>query len=75
LQYYAKALSSTYGEKVRAFYTTTTKQVQDIHEEAKRLAHLQKNEEQHGADPSAPANPTGSAAVPEPKAQAAPTVV
>ncbi|KAF7357647.1 Protein vip1 [Mycena sanguinolenta] len=37
-QYYTRAFSSPFGEKVRAFYTTTTKQVLDIHEEAKRIS-------------------------------------
>lgn len=38
MQYYSMALSSPFGQKVRAFYTTTTKQVLDIHDEAKRIA-------------------------------------
>ncbi|PSS37035.1 hypothetical protein PHLCEN_2v1074 [Hermanssonia centrifuga] len=36
--YYSRALSSPFGQKVKAFYTTTSKQVLDIHEEAKRIA-------------------------------------
>ncbi|KAJ7695712.1 hypothetical protein B0H17DRAFT_1055304 [Mycena rosella] len=36
--YYTKALSSPFGAKVRTFYTTTSKQVFDIHEEATRIA-------------------------------------
>ncbi|KAF7299335.1 RRM domain-containing protein [Mycena indigotica] len=36
-QYYYKALSSPWGARVRDFYTTTSKQVLDIHEEAKRI--------------------------------------
>ncbi|EIN12344.1 hypothetical protein PUNSTDRAFT_130597 [Punctularia strigosozonata HHB-11173 SS5] len=35
--YYSKAFSSPYGQKVREFYTTTSKQVLDIHEEALRI--------------------------------------
>jgi len=36
--YYTQALTSPWGQKVREFYTTTTKQVLDIHEEARRIA-------------------------------------
>jgi hypothetical protein len=36
-QYYTSALNTTFGLKVRSFYTTTTKHVLDIHEEARRL--------------------------------------
>jgi len=36
--YYTQALGSPLGQKVRAFYTSTSKQVQDIHEEARRIA-------------------------------------
>lgn len=37
-QYYARALSTSVGQKVQDFYTKTSKHVLDIHEEAKRLA-------------------------------------
>ncbi|KAJ7164717.1 hypothetical protein C8R43DRAFT_1122590 [Mycena crocata] len=62
-QYYTKALQSPWGAKVQAFYTTTSKQVLDIHEEAKRIA-----AEQKAASPppaaaeSAPAAPAPVAA-------------
>ncbi|KAF9516321.1 hypothetical protein BS47DRAFT_1390783 [Hydnum rufescens UP504] len=36
--YYAKAINSPFGQKVYSFYSTTSKQVLDIHEEAKRIA-------------------------------------
>ncbi|TFY66897.1 hypothetical protein EVG20_g4192 [Dentipellis fragilis] len=36
--FYSRALASTFGQKVRSFYTTTSKQIQDIHEEARRIA-------------------------------------
>ncbi|KAI0785722.1 hypothetical protein C8Q75DRAFT_774284 [Abortiporus biennis] len=36
--YYLKALSSPLGQRVKSFYTTTSKQIFDIHEEAKRIA-------------------------------------
>ncbi|TFK48622.1 hypothetical protein OE88DRAFT_1810070 [Heliocybe sulcata] len=57
-EYYSKALSSPWGQKVRQFYTTTSKQVLDIHEEARRIA------DQHKASGAAPAAPVapGSAA-------------
>ncbi|KAG5639593.1 hypothetical protein H0H81_010795 [Sphagnurus paluster] len=48
-KYYAKAITSPLGQKVRAFYTSTSKQVQDIHEEARRIAEVQKT----SAGPSA----------------------
>ncbi|KAG9315530.1 hypothetical protein JVU11DRAFT_3149 [Chiua virens] len=35
--YYAKALASPLGQSVLAFYTSTSKQVRDIHEEAVRI--------------------------------------
>ncbi|TFK70362.1 hypothetical protein BDN72DRAFT_839068 [Pluteus cervinus] len=35
--YYSKALSSPFGQKIFDFYTTTSKQVFDIHEEARRI--------------------------------------
>ncbi|KAA1109759.1 hypothetical protein PGTUg99_034097 [Puccinia graminis f. sp. tritici] len=37
-QYYEKALSSKHGAKVKEFYTTTSKQVLDVHSEATRIA-------------------------------------
>ena len=50
-QYYAKALSSPFGQKVKAFYTTTSKQVLDIHEEARRIHETHKASAQ-GSTPS-----------------------
>ncbi|KAI0089808.1 hypothetical protein BDY19DRAFT_940933 [Irpex rosettiformis] len=46
--YYSRALASPFGQKVLSFYTTTSKQVLDIHEEARRIA------SQHPSDASAP---------------------
>jgi hypothetical protein len=43
LQYYARALGSPFGQRVRAFYTSTSKQVQDIHEEARRISTVHKS--------------------------------
>ncbi|EGN98110.1 hypothetical protein SERLA73DRAFT_138379 [Serpula lacrymans var. lacrymans S7.3] len=48
-EYYSKALSSPFGQKVFSFYTTTSKQVLDIHEEARRIA-----DEHKAQQPSAP---------------------
>lgn len=44
--YYSKAISSPFGQKVLAFYTQTAKQVQDVHEEAKRIAQAEKEKQQ-----------------------------
>jgi hypothetical protein len=55
LQYYTQALNSPFGQKVRAFYTTTTKQVLDIHEEARRLAMDQQAATSAAAPASEPA--------------------
>ncbi|KZW01533.1 hypothetical protein EXIGLDRAFT_760746 [Exidia glandulosa HHB12029] len=40
--YYASAINSPFGQKVFAFYSSTSKQVVDIHEEARRIADAQK---------------------------------
>ena len=76
LQYYSRALASPFGQKVKAFYTTTSKQVLDIHEEARRIHETHKS-----ATPSSTG--VGSAAPPldpavhsdAPKTAEAPTVV
>lgn len=36
--YYSKAMGTSVGQKVHQFYTTTQKQVLDVHEEARRIA-------------------------------------
>lgn len=41
-QYYEQALKSPFGSKVFNFYTLSAKQVQDVHEEAKRIAESKK---------------------------------
>jgi len=38
LDYYSKAINTNTGQKVLQFYTSTTKQVKDVHEEAVRIA-------------------------------------
>ena len=62
VQYYSKALASPFGQKVKAFYTTTSKQVLDIHEEARRIheTHKASQPHQHAAAPSSAA-PAGDA--------------
>ena len=45
-QYYTRALGSSLGQRVRAFYTTTSKQIFDIHEEARRIADEHKASQQ-----------------------------
>ncbi|KAJ7175389.1 hypothetical protein C8R46DRAFT_1078678 [Mycena filopes] len=61
--YYTSALSSAWGEKVRVFYTTTSKQVLDIHEEAKRISAEQKGSAGAGA-PGVAGEPVPSAGAP-----------
>lgn len=51
LQYYSRALSSQWGQKVKAFYTTTSKQVLDIHEEARRIASQDTSAHQDASHP------------------------
>ncbi|KAH9971981.1 hypothetical protein BGW80DRAFT_409655 [Lactifluus volemus] len=51
--YYQRALTSPLGQRVRDFYTTTSKQIFDIHDEARRIA------DGHKASRQAPT--TGSA--------------
>jgi hypothetical protein len=58
-QYLSQALASPIGQKVRAFYTETSKQVQDIHEEARRIAEERKQHAQGGSPP--PATPAAGA--------------
>jgi len=66
--YYARALSSPLGQRVRLFYTSTSKHVSDIHEEAVRISNEHKAS-QHAAatEPTggeAP-GPAGSSEVPK----------
>jgi len=41
-EYYSKAIASPLGQQVRDFYTTTSKQILDIHDEARRISSQQK---------------------------------
>ncbi|CEL62686.1 Protein vip1 OS=Schizosaccharomyces pombe (strain 972 / ATCC 24843) GN=vip1 PE=1 SV=1 [Rhizoctonia solani AG-1 IB] len=50
--YYERAINSPFGQKVLAFYSSTSKQVLDIHEEAKRIA-----AETKPATPASPGKP------------------
>jgi hypothetical protein len=36
--YYSRLVGTPVGQKVHSFYTTTSKQVYDVHEEARRIA-------------------------------------
>jgi len=40
--YYSKAIQSPFGQRVYSFYSSTSKQVLDIHEEARRIADIHK---------------------------------
>lgn len=40
--YYSKAINTEAGQHILRFYTTTSKQVQDVHQEAKRIAEQKK---------------------------------
>jgi len=54
--YYSKAISSPFGQKVFSFYTSTSKQVRDIHEEARRMADQHKTAASaHSQSAAAPA--------------------
>ncbi|KAG8980481.1 hypothetical protein FRC05_006114 [Tulasnella sp. 425] len=46
--YYEKAFASPLGQKVWAFYSSTSKQVVDIHEEARRIAEAHKSQRASG---------------------------
>lgn len=45
--YFEKAMGTPTGQRVRAFYTQTEKQIADIHNEARRLAEMRKQESGH----------------------------
>ncbi|EJU03162.1 hypothetical protein DACRYDRAFT_21444 [Dacryopinax primogenitus] len=60
--YYTKAISSPWGKKVHEFYTTTSKQVLDIHEEAKRISETHKASQTPPTAPVPAAEPIGAPA-------------
>lgn len=53
LKYYSKAIKSPLGQQVRDFYTSTSKQILDIHEEASRIASQQKQKAASDGNPAA----------------------
>ncbi|KAL1673439.1 hypothetical protein EV122DRAFT_270471 [Schizophyllum commune] len=64
--YYERALASPLGQKVFAFYTQASKQVLDIHEEAKRI-HLEHKAAAPAGGEAAPAATPAAPAAAEPK--------
>ncbi|KAG0704783.1 hypothetical protein DFH29DRAFT_981276 [Suillus ampliporus] len=67
-EYYLKAISSPFGKSVLDFYTNTSKQVRDIHEEARRMV----DQQPATASTVVPGTSTGAAG---PDAHPSPTVV
>ncbi|KAJ3568371.1 hypothetical protein NP233_g5759 [Leucocoprinus birnbaumii] len=61
--YYEKAIASPLGQRVLQFYTETSKQVLDIHEEARRIAQLEKRKSTT-TEPPAPTSESTSASAP-----------
>lgn len=70
-EYYSKAFSSPFGQRVMSFYSSTSKQIFDIHEEARRIADAHKQSQPQapsqagGAPPSEPVPTTSSTSEPE----------
>ncbi|GAA5871261.1 hypothetical protein JCM3774_000893 [Rhodotorula dairenensis] len=64
-KYYFAALNSSIGQKVNSFYTTVAKEIQDIRDEAKRIAENKKAHSHHdddaGASSSVPTTGTATA--------------
>ena len=60
-KYYGKAVASPFGQKVWNFYTTTTKQVTDIHEEARRIAAEEKAKAASSSSPPTSQTPKETA--------------
>lgn len=71
VKYYSKAIKSPLGQQVRDFYTRTSKQVVDIHEEARRIASEQKEKAAADAKVSKPVEESKVSEPVEPKADAA----
>jgi len=59
--YYTRALGSPLGQRVRSFYTSTSKQILDIHEEARRIADEHKAPQYAVATESTGGEASGSA--------------
>jgi hypothetical protein len=62
--YYLKAIMSPLGQRVRMFYTDTSKQVQDIHEEARRIVDHEKEQKLSATSKPTTTQPEGTSAVP-----------
>lgn len=71
--YYSKAIGTGVGQRVHSFYTTTTKQVLDVHEEAKRIAVEKKQGTETPTDVKAPVVDTTPAPTSAAAAEVAPT--
>ncbi|KXN88136.1 Protein vip1 [Leucoagaricus sp. SymC.cos] len=67
--YYERAIASPLGQQVLSFYTETSKQVHDIHEEARRIAQEEKRKS------TTEGTAQGFEAVPSSTSEKAPTVV
>lgn len=72
--YFEKALGTPTGQRVRDFYSSTHKQVRDIHAEAMHLAELKKTARAgpSGASGAAPPTTTPQTAAPGPAAPGVP---
>lgn len=54
------------GQKIREFYTASTKQILDVHNEARRLADLKQGKTETPAESAAvPSQPEAAAAAPD----------
>lgn len=58
--YFEKAMGTPTGQRIRAFYTNTEKQILDIHAEARRLADLRKSEQAEKSGSSDPSSSSSS---------------
>jgi len=63
--YYSKAIASPWGAQVFNFYTTTSKQILDIHAEARRIADQHKQTTGAAPTPETPATSTPAPAAPQ----------
>jgi hypothetical protein len=62
--YFEKALDTPSGKKLHSFYVQTNKQVQDIHNEARRLADLKSGKGAESEEKPAPAGAEGANVAP-----------
>ncbi|WOO82373.1 Protein vip1 [Vanrija pseudolonga] len=61
-EYYTKAIATPVGQRVSQFYTETSKQVLDVHEEAKRIANQKKGASRTTSPPPPPSAADAKAA-------------